>query len=209
MVSKQGLPRLGVVLAACVWAAGAAQAQSFNEVESNNTLATAQLIANTASPFTIAGSRSFADPSDDFFTFSVLSAGVLTIRATSPDPLADSILGLFDKSGMLVASNDDGPGMGSMSAITYNVGAAQVGSFSVGISGYNPGLLACGNGVTACYDTDGDFIFDTFVAGGGAGGSTGWNYTLSISVAAVPEPASALLLVPGLLLIAARRKRSA
>lgn len=204
MVLKFGPLRRVAVAVACVFAAGGASAQTFNEIESNNTLAAAQAIANSTASFTIAGSRTFADPSDDFFSFNVFSAGLLRIVVGSSNSFADSILGLYDRTGRLLASNDDGPGLGSLSAISWNVTADQVGRFTVGISGYNPGFLACGNGVNFCYDTDGDFVFDTFVAGGGAGGSTGWDYTLSIT--AVPEPATALLIVPGLVLIALRRR---
>jgi len=187
-------------------AVGTAQANV--EIEPNNTLQGAQMLMNSPGGFSISGGRSFADPSDDFFSFLVVGAGPLSIVSTSPDGFADSIMGLFGPMGNLVASNDDGGGNGFMSAILFNVPANMVGRYTLGFSGYNPGLLACTGSVTQCYDTNGDFIFDTFVAGGGAGGSTGWNYAINMNgVALVPEPHAALLALPGLLAVMAWRQR--
>lgn len=192
-------------LALAAWPLGASA--QVNETEPNDTLGASQMIAIGGGDFSIDGGRTFADPSDDFYSFLVRGPGLLRIVASSPDAGADSVMGLFDSAGNLLASSDDGAG-GMMSAIEYTVSAAQLGSFSIGFSGYNPGLLSCTGAVTACYDTDGDFVFDTFVAGGGAGGSTGWDYTLSMSgVALVPEPETALLILPGLALLLAARKR--
>lgn len=201
--------RNACIAACCLFMGSHLHAADFNESGLNDTLDAAQNIANSGFPFTISGSRTFDDPSDDFFSFSFSTPGVVRIEAFSSSNAADSILGLFDKTGSLVASNDDEPGRGGLSALSFVVTASHVGSFTVGISGFNPGLLACGGGVTACYDTDGDFNFDSFVAGGGSGGSTGWDYELRItSIPAVPEPASMLLLVPGLLVIAMRKRQS-
>lgn len=198
--------------ALCLGLATAGMAQAITEIEPNNSLAGAQLLANAPGAFLITGERSFADPSDDFFSFVVSGAGLLSIVSTSFNTSADSIMGLFDPLGNLVASNDDSAGNGFMSAISYQVPAGQAGRYTLGFSGYNPGLLACTASVTACYDTNGDFVFDTFVAGGGAGGSTGWAYTLNLGgVALVPEPQGALLLLPGALAVLAwsRRRRAA
>lgn len=196
--------------ALCLGLAAAGTAQAIAEIEPNNTLGGAQGITNPLGAFSITGERSFADPSDDFFSFVVAGSGALSIFATSPDAFADSIMGLFDPMGNLVASNDDGGGNGFMSAISYMVPAGQFGRYTLGFSGYNPGLLACTATVTACYDTNGDFIFDTFVAGGGAGGSTGWTYALNFDgVSLVPEPQGALLLVSGALAVLAWSRRRA
>jgi hypothetical protein len=198
------------LLSLCL-ATAAGGAHAIAEVEPNNSLGGAQMLQNTAGAFSITGERSFADPSDDFFSFVVGGPGLLSIVASSPDAFADSIMGLFDPMGNLVASNDDSAGGGLMSAIQFNVPVGLVGRYTLGFSGYNPGLLACTATVTACYDTNGDFVFDTFVAGGGAGGSTGWTYALSLDgVALVPEPGSAWLLLPGAWAVLAwsRRRRS-
>lgn len=81
------------------------------------------------------------------------------------------------------------------------------GRYVLGFSGYNPGLLACTATVTACYDTNGDFVFDTFVPGGGAGGSTGFDYQINITGAAlVPEPGNLALLSLGLPLLMGWRR---
>ena len=183
-------------------------AQAFNEAEPNDTLATAQAFANTPGNMFIDGSRTFANTSDDFFSFLVRGAGQLRIVATSTDATADSIMGLFNAAGVLVASNDDAGG-GPMSIIDYTVPAGQLGRFSIGFSGYNPGLLSCAGSITQCYDTNGDFVFDTFVAGGGAGGSAGWDYRLTLSgVALVPEPRTALLFAPAALALLLWRRRT-
>jgi hypothetical protein len=189
----------------------AAQAAVFSEVEPNDTLATAQLISDPGSVQTVInGARTFSDPSDDFFRFSVAPSSSLQIVATSPSASADSIMGLYNAAGTLVASNDDAsPGTG-LSAISFQVGAGMGGLFSLGFSGFNAGLIACGAGVTSCYDTNNDFLFDTFVAGGGAGGSTGWSYTLTINqiAAPIPEPETYLLLGVGLAMVPLLRKRA-
>jgi hypothetical protein len=179
------------------------------ELEPNDTSGTAQMVITADNVLQINGARTFVDPSDDFFAFEVRSGGALEITSSSPDGSADSILGLFDFNGNLVASNDDG-GPGFMSVIDYVVAPGAVGIYKVGFSGFNPGALSCAGTVTACYDTDGDFVFDTFVAGAGAGGSTGWDYAISVSgVALVPEPSAWLLLALGLPWLALRARGAA
>lgn len=184
-----------------------AQAGMVSEVESNDSYATAQLVAGTAVAQTIInGARTFADPSDDFFRFFVPAFTTLRISSTSPDAFADSILGLFGPTGLLLASNDDAGTGTTMSGLTFVTGNLS-GLFAIGFSGFNAGLLACGTGVSSCYDTNNDFVFDTFVAGGGAGGSTGWLYRITLDqVAAVPEPSIAALLALGFALAAVRRR---
>ncbi len=199
---------VGATASLCAIAFGPSSAIAANEAEPNDSLLGAQFVATAGGPFDIAGSRTFADPSDDFFSFDVLAAGVLSITSTSADGSADSILGLYGPTGMLLASNDDGPN-GSMSGLAFNVPTGQTGRYSIGFSGYNPGLLSCTDAVTDCYDTTGDFVFDTFVAGGGAGGSTGWDYQISVSgVALIPEPGMYLMFGLGLpLLLSLQRRR--
>ena len=196
-------PLAALALAAAI--AWPCAALAINETEPNDLRTAAQLISNIAGDFVIDGGRSFANPSDDFFSFMVRGPGLLRIVSSSPDGGADSIMGLFNAAGTLLASDDDS-GPGAMSAIDYMVGAP--GIYTLGLSGYNPGLLACTATVTQCYDTNGDFVFDTFVAGGGAGGSAGWDYRISLSgVALVPEPHAALMLAPGLVWLLVRRRR--
>jgi hypothetical protein len=187
----------------------AAQAAVFTEVEPNNTLATAQLISDPGSVQTVInGQRQFSDASDDFFRFSVAANTSLQIVSTSSVSLADSIMGLYNPAGTLVASNDDAAVGNTMSAISFQVGAG--GLYTVGFSGFNAGLLACGAGITSCYDTNDDFLFDTFVAGGGEGGSAGWAYSLTINqiAAPIPEPETYLLFGAGLAMLPLLRKRT-
>ena len=195
------------VLALAFAMAGPASGAVIQESEPNDTLATAQVINSLDLALRIEGTRTFADPSDDFFSFSVQAPGWLRITSNSPDGSADSIMGLFGPAGNLLASNDDGSS-GFMSSIDFLVTPGMTGLFTIGFSGFNPGLLACGGGVTECYDTDGDFIFDTFVAGGGSGGSTGWTYTIRVAQL-VPEPPSLALLALALPLVIGFDRRRA
>lgn len=196
-----------------ILAGGAVALASFGalavvEVEPNDTLATAQYVSSGSAAFVISGERTFADPTDDFFSFDVGAGGLLSIVSSSPDFGADSIMGLFGPGGTLLASNDDGAGSGSMSALEYFIPSGATGRYTLGFSGYNPGLLSCTDTVTECYDISGDFIFDNFVAGGGSGGSTGWTYTLDVSgVALVPEPRALALFALGVPLLVALRQR--
>ena len=185
-----------------------ASATAVMELEPNDTLLSAQFIVNTDPSITISGARTFADTSDDFFAFNVVAGGLLSIVSSSANGAADSIMGLYGPNGMLLASNDDAGGT-AMSAIQFTVLAGMTGRYVIGFSGYNPGLLACSSTVTACYDTTGDFIFDTFVPGGGAGGSTGFDYQINISGAAmVPEPGSWALLAIGVPLLLGWRRHT-
>jgi hypothetical protein len=199
--------RQWALIAATLALAHAGSATAAAESEPNDSLGAAQFVNNIAASFDINGDRSFANPSDDFFSFVVRRAGLISISSISSDGSADSIMGLFDAAGNLLASNDDG-GAGFMSSIDYFVGDSMIGAFTIGFSGFNPGLIACTATVTRCYDSDGDFVFDTFVAGGGAGGSTGWDYTITVSgPGLVPVPATLALVALGLPLMRLRRSQ--
>lgn len=199
---------LGGLLAGWLLLAPPAMSGVVVETEPNDTLASAQFITNGSVSFRIDGERTFDNPSDDFFAFEVRSGGLLSIRSSSPDAFADSIMGLFDPLGNLVASSDDN-GVDFMSAIDFTVDAAQVGIWRLALSGFNPLLLSCTATVTECYDTDGDFRFDTFVSGGGSGGSTGWAYSIDLrGDALVPAPGSMALVALALPIAGWARRRS-
>lgn len=206
MATASGFRFLGALVAGFFVAAASNAAHV--ELEPNDNVGAAQVILHTDPLVVIDGSRTFNNPSDDFYSVFVRKGGLLSIKATSPDGAADSIMGLFDPMGILVASNDDGAGNGTMSTIDFLIDDMAIGWYTVGLSGFNPGLLACSPGVTACYDSDGDFVFDTFVSGGGAGGSTGWDYQLTLSgPGLVPEPHSSALVLLALGALAAGRYR--
>ncbi|MCK7495856.1 MAG: PEP-CTERM sorting domain-containing protein [Comamonadaceae bacterium] len=181
-----------------------AHAISVDELEPNDTVSTSQRLFTSGSPITVNGERTFSDPSDDFFSFRAASDTLIEISAwlTSDDLIAnaESAFGLFGPADELVASAFGSTNVagGSLGTISFMAGAG--GLYKIGFSGFNPGLISCGGAVTACYDTDDDFIPDSFVAGGGVGGSAGWNY--AINVTAVPEPSTLAMLLAGVAIVA-------
>lgn len=186
---------LGLCLAA---AAPFALAGTVNESEPNDTFATAQAINDPGSATTtITGSRTFNDFSDDFFRIFVSTPGLLQITSSSTNAFADSIMGLFDAGGTLLASNDDTSFLNKMSAISFSVAAA--GFYTIGFTGFDPGVD---------YDLNSDLQFDTFVANGGAGGSKDWAYTINVAQP-IPEPETVLLFGAGLALVPWMRRRAA
>src|SRR5690349_8995219 len=129
--------RTAVAAAAWLGAASMASAASVNEAEPNDTWSTAQFVVNDAALIVIDGDRTFANPSDDFFSFNVPGTGLLSISTLSAALGADSIIGLFNPAGVLVASNDDGPGFGAMSSLQFMVLPGMTGRYTLGLSGYN------------------------------------------------------------------------
>ncbi|QOI99092.1 MAG: pre-peptidase C-terminal domain-containing protein [Phycisphaeraceae bacterium] len=114
---------LGGVLAA----AGSAQAGFFVEVESNDTLATANFVGSYSFPgdgFVVDGAIS-PSTDEDWFRFSVDDATQIRVaifgRPNSSS--GDSFLELFDGAGSLVASDDDS-GINLFSALEYNTAGA-------------------------------------------------------------------------------------
>jgi hypothetical protein len=200
--------RLPSLAAAVVFALAVAPAHALtvvSESEPNNSLAAAQALGAFPADgrYQVNGSR-VNDDSDDFYSFAAL-AGPLSIVVSSPTALADSVMGLYGPGGMLVASNDDAAPGNGLSAIQFNVPTA--GTYRIGLSGFNPNFLSCSVAGAPCYDTNGDFAFDTYAPG--AGGSYNWAY--GIAITSVPEPETWFALAAGLALLAGRglRRRAA
>ncbi|MBW4425923.1 MAG: DVUA0089 family protein [Nostoc desertorum CM1-VF14] len=101
----------------------------------NNTLASAQGLGSlsSGSDVNLSGELVTVQPGDnpdfDFFTFSLANQKTVTISAATTD---DTVIGLFNNTGILLQSDDDsGPDFGSL--ITASLGA---GTYSVSVSKY-------------------------------------------------------------------------
>ncbi|MBD0386693.1 MAG: DVUA0089 family protein [Nostoc sp. C3-bin3] len=101
----------------------------------NNTLASAQGLGSlsSGSDVNLSGELVTVQPGDnpdfDFFTFSLGNQETVTISAATTD---DTVIGLFNNTGILLQSDDDsGPDFGSL--ITASLGA---GTYSVSVSKY-------------------------------------------------------------------------
>lgn len=152
----------------------------YNEIEPNNSWATANLIPTHDGSITINGSR-IGDNSADYFRFPALAGD--TLQATvccSGDPM----LRLFDPSGTAVATDDDsGPGL--MPYLSYPI--SSTGLWTIAVTGYP------------------DWGF-----GGGGSAGWNYTATITLQHAAgseIPEPATWGLLAAGLAVVFGGRKR--
>jgi len=109
----------------------------YNEVESNNDLATANLIASHDGTIIIYGSR-VNDGSADYFRFPVLAGDTLTASVCC---YGDPMLALFDPSGNMVIANDDWYSL--MPYISYAIPTS--GLWTIAVTGY-PDLGFSGGG---------------------------------------------------------------
>lgn len=152
----------------------------YNEIEPNNSWATANLIPTHDGSITINGSR-IGDNSADYFRFPALAGD--TLQATvccSGDPM----LRLFDPSGTVVATDDDN-GPGWMPYLSYPI--SSTGLWTIAVTGWD------------------DWGFD----GGGSNGWN-YTATITLQQAAgseIPEPATWGLLAAGLAVVLGGRKR--
>jgi hypothetical protein len=170
-------------------AAGAAHAGLFSEVESNNTLAT----ANSLGSFGIPGGSAIVDgtigDSDvDWFAFTLTDTASLSVFAAfSGTPGADGVMQIV--SGTDVLAFDDDNGVGLMPSLQLENLSA--GTYYVGLSGF---------GDAASGSVDSDELFD------GIGHQENFAYKLVLGFTVVPAPSAVAMLGMGGLLAARRRR---
>lgn len=110
----------------------------FTESEPNNTRGTANLITRGAAPWADVGwilSLGGSGGDVDFFKIFLNARETITLITTPMETefsQPDTMLGLFDSGGNLLASNDDANGLGS--AIRYTVGSS--GDYFIGVTGF-------------------------------------------------------------------------
>ena len=177
-------------IAASVGAQASAPA-SISEVESNDTIATAQDLGSlvSGSEVNVIGLRfdfaPFLNSSVDYYKFSTASTLNFTFSvATRLGPTGgnDPMVGLFNSTGYLIDMNDDISDSNYDSLLTRSISA---GTYYVAVTGYNQYL-------------DNDFS---------GNGDKNWSYVLTISAAPVPEPESYAMLLAGLGIIGAVARR--
>lgn len=206
---------LAALLTSTLLAAAPASALVWTEVGAGNSLATAEVTAGPGLPALdgITGlltSTNFVNVGPvyeiDLFKIRIADWTTFSASVVSPPTVADTMLFLFDAQGQGVFANDDFDGLNP--------------SLPAGITGssgdYFLGVAMTGTGAT---DSAGNDLFTWDSSGGftvgtpsGAGPLAGWlvnatndelpyNYSISLvgaTVAAVPEPASALMMLLGI-----------
>lgn len=179
-----------VMLATLAMVAGAASAQFMSEVESNNTLATANNIGTFSQPggsMLIDGSITVGDV--DWFSFTLSDTASLAVFAGfSAGAGADGVMQLVDSSGVVLAFDDDS-GVGLMPALQVTSLAA--GTYFIGMSGFGDA------GPSSVGTTN---IFD------GLGHQESFVYKLTIGATVIPTPGALAMLGMGGL-VAVRRRR--
>lgn len=179
-----------VMLATLAMVAGAASAQFFSEVESNNTLGTANFVGSFSQPggsVLIDGTISIGDV--DWFSFTLTDTASLAVFAGfSTGTNADGVMQLVNSSGVVIAFDDDS-GIGFMPAL--QVASLAAGTYYIGMSGFGDA------GSSSVGTTN---VFD------GLGHQENFAYKLTLGVTVIPAPgAMALLGLGGL--VATRRRR--
>jgi hypothetical protein len=172
-----------------------AQAATFNEVESNDTLATAQSLGSLDVANAVNASR-IGDSSADYYSFSLNAGDTVTFETVTPGSLGDTVIAFYGVGQNLLALNDDGPVFPS-SALSFTVASA--GTYYLGVGDFGD----------VNYDQEGTL---TSLAGSvfGGGGDSSYSYTLNIGIVpqTVPEPTSMTgMLLLGLGAIATRYKK--
>jgi hypothetical protein len=161
-----------------------AQAATFNEIESNNTLSTAQELSGLGAANTVNASR-IGDASADYFSLGLNAGDTVTFETATPGNSSDTVIALYGSGQNLLALNDDGPTFPA-SALTFT--ATSAGTYYIGVGDFGD----------TNYDGQGTLTSLTGNVFGG-GGASDYSYTLNVGIVpqVVPEPSS----MAGLLLL--------
>lgn len=182
--------RITLMLAAAAMGTSVASAQFMTEVESNNTLATANDIGTFSAP----GGSMLVDgtinPGDvDWFSFTLSdTASIAVFAGFSASSGADGVMQLVGFDGVVIAFDDDN-GVGLMPALQVESLAA--GTYYIGMSGFGD----AGSGSVGTTD-----IFD------GASHDEEFAYKLTFGFTVVPAPGALAMLGFGGALMARRRR---
>ncbi|MBC7882650.1 MAG: PPC domain-containing protein [Anaerolineae bacterium] len=171
-----------------------AQAATFNEVESNDTLGTAQSLGSLDTANAVNASR-IGDSSADYYSFSLNAGDTVTFETATPGSVGDTVIAFYGLGQNLLALNDDGP-VFPASALSFTVASA--GTYYLGVGDFGD-INYDGNGTITSLTGD---VF--------AGGGDSYSYTLNIGIVpqTVPEPTSMTgMLLLGLGGIATRYKK--
>ncbi len=182
--------RITLMLAAAAMGTSAASAQFMTEVESNNTLATANNIGSFNAPggsMLVDGVVGDADV--DWFSFSLANTSSLAVFAAfSTSSGADGVIQLVGADGVVIAFDDDS-GIALMPAL--QVASLAAGTYYIGLSGFGDA------GASSVGTTN---IFD------GIGHEENFAYKLTFGFTVIPAPGALAMLGFGGALMARRRR---
>lgn len=168
---------------------GTASAGLVTEVESNNTIATANDLGIFSQPGgSIAVDATLTDNDVDWFGFTINDTATLTFFAAFALSGSDGVMQIVSAGGDVIAFDDDS-GVGLLPALQLENLAA--GTYYIGFSGF---------GDAGASSVDSDELFD------GIGHSENFAYKLSVGFTIVPAPGAFALLGMGGL-VATRRRR--
>lgn len=159
-----------------------ARADSFTEIEPNNSFLTGQVLTTRDGTITLNGFREAGNGLEfnDYFRFFVNAGDVLTLRVVPSNTTGDPVLRFFNSAGTLLLENDDCEDSFGLDSCIAN--------FTITNSGlYGAGIRGIGNSTF-------NYVFTV-------------NGLTPAAATAVPEPVTLLLFGSGLIAIAARKRR--